>query len=259
MPERVIDDVEFVWMLRGRARVLSESGELELPAGNMLLVLPGLRHSIVWDPRRESRHGYVHFEIDTRDGLRGAVRTRRMTEDDPLAGICAYLLWLGRDRPGGWERRAQTTLGFLLDVFVSGPLLSERNRARLGPFSAVVDLLRSEWSSMPLRRVGVEELASAAGVSRSYLERLFRAEVQRPAASTLESLRFVRVESLLARTDMPLGAIARQCGFADLFHLSHRFKRRYGLSPTAYRAAGGLGPSVLDEPGVARLASAIWG
>jgi AraC family transcriptional regulator len=112
---------------------------------------------------------------------------------------------------------------------------------------------------MPLRRVGVEELASAAGVSRSYLERLFRAEVQLPAASTLESLRFVRVQSLLVRTDMSVGAIARQCGFADLFHLSHRFKRRYGLSPSAYRAAGGLGPSVIDEPGVARLASAIWG
>jgi AraC-like DNA-binding protein len=182
-----------------------------------------------------------------------------MTEDDPLAGICAYLLWLGRDRPEGWERRARMALEFLLDAFVSGPLPPERNDARLGPFSAVVDLLRSEWSSMPLRRVGVEELASTAGVSRSYLERLFRAEVQLPAASRLESLRFVRVESLLVRTDMPVGAIARQCGFADLFHLSHRFKRRYGLSPSAYRAAGGLGPSVIDEPGVARLASAIWG
>jgi AraC family transcriptional regulator len=54
---------------------------------------------------------------------------------------------------------------------------------------------------------------------------------------------------------MTIGAIAHECGFADLFYFSHRFNLLYGISPTTYRAA--MGPSALDHPGVCRLANAL--
>lgn len=95
-------------------------------------------------------------------------------------------------------------------------------------------------------------------MSRSYLNRLFRAEFEISAASGLESLRCSRAETLLLRTDMTIGAIARECGFADLFHFSHRFTRRYGVSPSTYRSVGTANESVLDHPGVRRLALALW-
>jgi AraC-like DNA-binding protein len=58
---------------------------------------------------------------------------------------------------------------------------------------------------------------------------------------------------------MTIGSIAEQCGFADLCHFSHRFARRYGVPPSAYRAFGRPPFSVLDHPGVRRLAHAVWG
>jgi helix-turn-helix protein len=64
--------------------------------------------------------------------------------------------------------------------------------------------------------------------------------------------------TLLARTDMPIGSIAYACGFADLYHFSHRFTERYGVSPTAFRDAGTPLSSVLDQTGVRRLALAVW-
>jgi AraC family transcriptional regulator len=121
---------------------------------------------------------------------------------------------------------------------------------------AVVDHLRREWSEMPFRRIGVDELALGARVSRSYLNRLFQREFGVSAASGMERLRYSRAETLLTRTDMTIGAIAHECGFADLFHFSHRFNLLYGISPTTYRAA--VGPSALDHPGVRRLANALW-
>jgi AraC-like DNA-binding protein len=260
MPPRVIDDFEFVWMLRGDARFVTEGEELVLSPGRLLLVPPGVRHAFVWDGRRPSRHGYVHFPrelIDTPDTV--PFRSRRMTDRDPQAGLCAYLIWLRRERPVGWERRVDETLRFLLLLFASRLLPGDDPREAVpAPLRAVIDHLRHEWAEMPLRRIGVDELALTGRVSRSYLNRLFRAEFEISAAAALESLRCSRAETLLLRTDMTIGAIARECGFADLFHFSHRFTRRYGVSPSTYRTVGTANESVLEHPGVRRLALALW-
>lgn len=253
--DRTIDDHEFVWMLRGEARFVSAIDELELRPGWLLVVPSGVRHAFVWDERRPSRHGYVHF--------RPAVgvprpRIRRMTEDDPLAGLCAYLVWLGRGQPPEWERHARRALGYLFEAFVDAPTPPERASERSPALAAVVAHLRREWADLPLRHVGVEELAGVARVSRSYLARRCRDELRMSPTSALERLRCARAEMLLTRTDMPIGTIARQCGFADPFHFSHRFAIRYAMSPTAYRTAAGSARSMLDDPVVRRLASEIW-
>jgi AraC-like DNA-binding protein len=259
MAPRVIDDFEFVWMLRGQARFVTEDA-LALAPGRLLLVPAGVRHSFVWDERRSSRHGYVHFDPDRIGGRVAAeVRSRPMTQHDPLGGLCAYLLWLGQEQTDGWEQRANRTLRFLLELFTSEPLPSDELRVVLpAPLLAVVGLLRREWSQMPLRRLTVGELASAAHVSRSYLNRLFRTSFGISAAAALERLRCSRAETLLARTNMTIGSIAHQCGFADLYHFSHRFIRLYGLPPRRFRDEGSAAPSALDHAGVRRLAYAVW-
>jgi AraC family transcriptional regulator len=260
MPPRVIDDFEFVWMLRGEARLVTEDVELLLLPGRLLLVPSGVRHAFIWDGRRPSRHGYVHFApalADARGAI--AVRSRRMTDHDPQAGLCAYLVWLGRDRPPGWKQRVEETLRFLLSLFHSELLPGDEAPAELpAPLRLVVQHLRYEWGQMPLHRIGIDELAASARVSRSYFNRLFRAEYGISAAGALESLRCSRAETLLLRTNMTMGSVARQCGFADLYHFSHRFARRYGLSPSAYRRRASANESVLDHPGVRRLALALW-
>ncbi|MGH2658798.1 MAG: helix-turn-helix domain-containing protein [Actinomycetota bacterium] len=63
---------------------------------------------------------------------------------------------------------------------------------------------------------------------------MFQAEFGISAAAGLEGLRFSRAETLLTRTDMTISSIAHQCGFADLYHFSHRFARRYGVPPSVF-------------------------
>jgi AraC family transcriptional regulator len=126
------------------------------------------------------------------------------------------------------------------------------------PLSTAVGYLQREWSEMPLRRIGVAELASAVSVSRSYLRRLFRSGFGLGAAAALEQARCARAETLLTRTDLSVEAVAYQCGFADLSHFSHRFTAIYGVPPSVYRS-GSQTPSVLDHPGVRHLTHLLWG
>jgi AraC family transcriptional regulator len=130
-----------------------------------------------------------------------------------------------------------------LTLFNSGPLPPDDATVvamLAAPLCSLIDYLRREWSQMPLRRVTVDELASAACVSRSYVNRLFQADFDVRRASGLERLRCSRAETLLTRTNMTISSIAHQCGFADLFHFSHRLTHLHGVPPVD---AGGEGAS----------------
>ena len=260
LPERVIDDHEFVWMLRGQARVTSADGEMPLSPGQLLLVPPGIRHGFAWDQTHASRHGYVHFQPrDEEAGDGGALRVRPMTADDPLAALCAYVLWLGLAEGHEWREPAQDALDFMVRLFRQGPLPHPQPPTVLAPaLAAGLHHLQRTWAHMPLRRVGVAELASVAHVSPGYLHRLFRAAFGMSTAAALEQVRCSRAEALLLRTDLTIEVIARQCGFADASHFSHRFSAIHGVSPRAYRVAGGAAPSVLEQPGVRRLPRLLW-
>jgi AraC-like DNA-binding protein len=255
----VIEDFEFVWMLRGRATFVMREERL-LEPGQLLLLPPGIQHSFQWDPDQASRHGYVHFgQEDVSRSVAMEVRLVRMSNADPLAGMCAYLLWLGSSDGNDWEVTARSTLDFMLALLQTGPLPSEQiTPAAAHAVLEAVSHLQREWSQMPLRRVGVAELARAAHVSRSYLNRLFRDAFGMSASVALEHLRCSRAEALLTRTDLTIAAIARQCGYADLAHFSHRFSSIHGMPPSRYRTLSTRSPSVLDQPGVLRLSRLVW-
>jgi AraC family transcriptional regulator len=260
MALRVIDDYEFVWMLRGQARLVTAEHAVLLTPGELLLIPAGRRHGFEWDEHRPSRHGYVHFRPGACTApARAQPQVRPMTHHDPLAGLCAYLLWVGNEQPPGWQRSATDTLQYLLQLFTSAPLPPNQARTSLPTaLLSVVNHLRTQWSRMPLRRISVDELATVACLSRSQLNRLFHAQFGLSTSAALELLRCSRAETLLTRTDLTLGEIAHHCGFADLYHFSHRFTRLYGLPPSHYRNAATQTPLALDTPGVRRLASAIW-
>ena len=52
-----------------------------------------------------------------------------------------------------------------------------------------------------------------------------------------EAERFRKACRLLTDSSRPLGLIARELGYYDVFHFSKRFKARSGVSPTEFRRA----------------------
>jgi AraC family transcriptional regulator len=241
LPRRVIDDYELVWMLKGRATFVTPSGGTPLTPGILLLVPPGYEHGFDWDPARPSRHGYVHFGPSYVGRLVTAPVFARMGGDNPIGGLCTYLLA---------GRQVDVTLRYLVSVV----LADSAEPSVTGPMLAAVDHLRRTWAGLPLRRVDVRELAAAAAVTRGYLNRLCQAEFGVSVAAALERARCARAETLLTHTDLTVDAVARLCGFADVSHFSHRFSTLYGVPPSGYAGS----PSVLDHPGVRRLTRLLW-
>lgn len=80
------------------------------------------------------------------------------------------------------------------------------------------------------------ELASVAGLSPIYFARQFKRAMGIAPHQYLLRARVERAKRLLAG-DMPIAAIALDCGFCHQEHLTRIFRKQCGMTPGAYRAS----------------------
>jgi AraC family transcriptional regulator, transcriptional activator of pobA len=79
--------------------------------------------------------------------------------------------------------------------------------------------------------------ADALGVPPGVLSAALRAVTGRPTKVLIADRVLLEAARLLRFTDLHVGEVAFRAGFEDRLYFSRAFKRRYGLTPTAYRAA----------------------
>lgn len=83
----------------------------------------------------------------------------------------------------------------------------------------------------------VDDLASAAGLSRAHFSREFRRAFGESPHAYLLTRRLERAAALLRNTDRSVTDICMSVGLQSVGSFTTSFTRTYGMSPTAYRAA----------------------
>ena len=90
----------------------------------------------------------------------------------------------------------------------------------------------------------VKTMAKELGLSVRRLEELCRElQVDSPARA-YAAFRLDRAAGLLQGTDLPVRAIADRLGFANPFHFSRNFNRKFGMSPSVFRTSQGENPLI---------------
>lgn len=127
--------------------------------------------------------------------------------------------WFGR-RPHGQHRTSRC----------DGPLRCACDGSR------ELDAVRELAARAPARtRLRGADLARAAGLAPAYFARRFAATVGCAPREWLVAERMRRAATLLLEHDVPIGAIADQLGYGDLFLFSRQFRRAFGVSPRGWR------------------------
>ena len=85
--------------------------------------------------------------------------------------------------------------------------------------------------------LSVADLAGLVGLSSRQFCRRFHASTGMTPGRMMDGVRLDAASALLTTTDRKITEIALDCGFSQPQHLATALKRRYGITPSAFRAA----------------------
>ncbi|WP_417330563.1 GlxA family transcriptional regulator [Halomonas cupida] len=108
-------------------------------------------------------------------------------------------------------------------------------RVRLGHSHPKLEEVANLMEANLHELLGLDELASYAGLSRRQLERLFQRYVGCPPLRFYLELRLARARLLLLQTHMPITEVAMACGFVSPPHFTKCYHDYFGHSPSSER------------------------
>ncbi len=100
--------------------------------------------------------------------------------------------------------------------------------------------------AMFAERIGVDDMAAAAGLSRAHFSREFKRVFGESPNDYLLTRRLERAASLLRDTDYPVNEICLMIGLRSVGTFTAAFKRTYGKPPNAYRES--MPPAARNVP-----------
>jgi AraC family transcriptional regulator, arabinose operon regulatory protein len=87
----------------------------------------------------------------------------------------------------------------------------------------------------PCTQIRVSDLARHVGLGVSRLAHLFKLNARMSIRDYIRERRLSEAASLLELTEERISTIGYRVGFNDVSNFNHAFKRRFGVSPRAYR------------------------
>lgn len=120
-------------------------------------------------------------------------------------------------------------------ILLLGRTLTHRTVAPT-PLPASLQRVRQRLDDDPASPADLQDLAHAAGLSRFQLIRAFLRHTGLTPHAYLMQRRALLSRSLLASGLAP-AEVAAACGYVDQSHMHREFRRRFGLTPGAYRSA----------------------
>lgn len=85
------------------------------------------------------------------------------------------------------------------------------------------------------KRFSLEEIAAYAGMNRTYFCLFFKNHYKTGLIDYLNRLKVEKASGMLAKTDMSVADISRECGFANIPYFNRVFKSIKGVTPREFR------------------------
>lgn len=226
------------YIVDGQGKFRTEDEEYSLQAGQGFLIEPGVQTFYQADCENPWTYLWIGFEGARagdymRDlGFGGSHPVYQCSCGERLRQIVLKML-----KNNTYTVANEYLLEGLLYTFLS-ELAADLNIAPASGESGrnlyvqkAVEFIHNNYSNA----AGVSDIAAFVGIDRSYLYTLFRQTVQMSPSEYLTNYRLTRAAELLMITDLSVESVARSCGYQDAMVFSKNFKKKTGLSPSAYR------------------------
>jgi AraC-like DNA-binding protein len=250
-------------VLSGSAFYRTARGHFRIEPDNFLVLNEGQTYSLEIAPGTGTQTLCPFFQPGLLGHVAAAAATPGALDDlEPAGGVVDFCERLYPKTDGMGRRLAQIAAG-LRSPAACGPWLEDQLFALAEELLALRGHVRREMASFPgLRPATREELyrrlhrardyvdscypqaldvsavARVACLSPYHFQRMFRAAFGQTPMQYLQDRRLRAARRLVSDTDLPVTAVCFEVGFESLGSFSWLFRRRFGTSPRAFRAAG---------------------
>ncbi len=233
---------EWYLQLEGWSRWRSETEEIRIGPGDLLIVPPGVDHALEENP--QPRHRFLYFGVDLarhRRDLPGLIDHWPAGRWSVLRGATGVqiplrllLQQIGRTddlRPALVRAAVLLVLGesMRLDAPGNAPPVWPKDPEMATVLRGIQDDPAAPWT--------VERLAALAGLSRSRFCQRFTSEIGTSVHRHVLQARLNLATSLLADPAMKVAEAAKRAGFSSASHLSRALRRQRGQRPAEHRRA----------------------
>ena len=122
-----------------------------------------------------------------------------------------------------------------MSAAISEKLKSTRNSTSRRMITDAQNIVKQRYMEPD---ISLDEVCADLGVSNSYFSSIFKKETGQPFVTYLTDYRMDRAEELVLNTDEKSYKIAEKVGYQDANYFSYVFKKKFGVSPSKYRASG---------------------
>lgn len=268
-PLRRIYDCELFYASEGRFVLNIEEARHEMRAGSIAIIPPATWHESWVEPKRWVMRHCLHFDwtddhasssaplfsFAGDDFVRDQVHwppteimrhlplvSHKEDHDDAIEVMDLVFQRVRRENPMG-GRLLWAVLRRLLDRRaqpVDSPSPSGKPARSVFALKEYIDRHYTE-------ALDYSAFCRVTGLSQSHLCHVFRRWIGRPPHTYLNDVRLHHARRLLKTTAMNVAEAARTVGIHDANYFSRLFRKRFGMTPSAFIASGSISPTISDE------------
>lgn len=234
----------FHYIISGRGMLYSHSsnGEIQeyrLEANQGFLICPGQVNLYTADEQNPWKYVWIEFdgmhaeECLLRAGLKQdqpIYRPRSMEEGTLLRKRMLYFSENSMKSPIHLVGCLYLFLDELIEFSGCRQNITEKKQQDFYINEAVV-YIQQNFN----RELTVDEVAAFCKLNRNYFSRKFKKEMGCTPQEFLIKQRLTNAAELMRLTDLPIKAVAAQCGYPNQLYFSQAFKKCYGLPPQEWR------------------------
>ncbi len=244
--------VEVAFVVGGTGNHVCGAVATPLRVGDVLVLEPGRAHGYsdcdelavlnccFTEPFFDAILASLGSEAVPRPGGGRLVHGRFAAEDAAqLTSHIAQVLGLLSAQPASPPAILAEVVHLLAQLPSANPVVAAGRRAPARSVSIACARLIDASLDEPIT---LDQLAHELHITKHHLVRTFTADFGVPPLTYLAARRLDVAAHLVATTDRGIADIASAVGLTDANYFSRRFKQRFGLTPSAYRAAQVAGP-----------------
>ena len=244
--------MEIIYIKKGRGNVTLDFDNHYVEYGDIIIVLPGQMHGI-------SRLGDYTMEYEniifapemlmsvTQDTISEEFFTPFMSgkitfnhiisKDSPnynnISGCLNRADKIGENFPRGYKLAIKGVLyEFFYELYqvcsLEAPDKSNKNIDRI---KDIVKYIETNYD----KPISIAEIAGVTGFSESHFMKFFKTIMGTSFVDYLNDYRLSMASRMLVSSDDNIIDIAAHCGYDNLSYFNRIFKKKYGITPSAYR------------------------